>query len=67
MKDLIDFKAVWAWLATKWRTSFGCIVLALTAFVFGMIVKEKLITDDCRFMGAFRDGAQTYNCQQRVR
>lgn len=67
MKDLIDLKALWAWLATKWRTSFGCIALALVAFVAGMLTQEKLITDDCRFMGAFRDGAQTYNCQQRVR
>ena len=67
MKDLIDLKAAWAWLNAKWRTSFGCIVLAVVAFVLGMVWESKQITDDCRFMGAFRDGAQAYNCQQRVR
>lgn len=67
MKELIDIKKFWAWCVTRWKDSFGCIVLALVAFVFGMIFKEKLITEDCRFMGSFRDGAQAYNCQQRVR
>ncbi len=67
MKDLIDLKKLWAWCAERWRTSFGCIVLAFIAFVFGMVFQEKLITEDCRFMGSFRDGAQAYNCQPRVR
>ena len=67
MKELIDFKKGWDWCSVKWRTSFGCVVLALLSFWGGMATKEKLITDDCKFMGAFRDGAQAYNCQQRVR
>ena len=67
MKDLIDFKKVWDWCASKWRTSFGCVVLAMVAFLFGMAVQEKLITEDCKFMGAFRDGPQAYNCNPRVR
>ena len=67
MKELIDFKKAWDWCASKWRTSFGSIVFAVVAFLFGMAVQEKLITEDCKFMGAFRDGAQAYNCQQRVR
>ena len=67
MKELIDFKKGWDWCVAKWRTSFGSIVFAVIAFLFGMLVQEKLITEDCKFMGAFRDGAQAYNCQQRVR
>lgn len=67
MKDLIDLKKVWSWCAERWRTSFGCIVLSVVAFVSGMQVKEKIITDDCKFMGSFRDGTQAFNCQQRVR
>jgi hypothetical protein len=67
MKDLIDFKKVWDWCVARWRTSFGCVVLALITFWLGMALQEKLITEDCRFMGSFRDGAQAYNCQPRVR
>jgi hypothetical protein len=67
MKDLIDFKKVWDWCVVRWRTSFGCVVLALVTFWLGMALQEKLITEDCRFMGSFRDGAQAYNCQPRVR
>ena len=67
MKDLIDFKKIWDWCALKWRTSFGCVVLAVLMFVIGMAVQEKLIVDDCKFMGSFRDGIQSYNCQVRAR
>lgn len=67
MKELIDFKKIWEWCNTKWKTSFSCIVLAVLSFTFGMMLKEKLIVDDCRFMGSFRDGIQAYNCQPRAR
>ena len=67
MKELIDFKKIWDWCASKWRTSFGCVVLAVLMFVLGMAVQEKLIVDDCKFMGSFRDGIQAYNCQVRAR
>ena len=67
MKELIDFKKIWDWCASKWRTSFGCVVLAVLMFVIGMAVQEKLIVDDCKFMGSFRDGIQAYNCQVRAR
>ena len=67
MKDLIDLKKIWAWCVDRWRTSFGCIVLAVAAFLMGMALENKLITEDCRFMGSFRDGTQAYNCSQRVR
>lgn len=67
MKELIDFKKLWAWCVERWRTSFGCIALAVVAFLMGMALENKPITEDCRFMGSFRDGAQAYNCQPRVR
>lgn len=67
MKDLIDFRKVWSWCVERWKNSFGCIVLAVVAFLFGIVWELKQITEDCRFMGSFRDGAQAYSCQQRVR
>ena len=67
MKELIDFKKGWDWCASKWRTSFGCVVIAVIFFVFGMAWENKQITEDCKFMGAFRDGPQAYNCNPRVR
>ena len=67
MKELIDLKRIWDWCQSKWKTSFSCIVIMLLAFWFGMAVQEKLITEDCKFMGAFRDGPQAYNCNPRVR
>ena len=67
MKELIDLKKVWDWMAGKWAQSFGCVALMLLAFWFGMEVQEKSITDDCKFMGVFRDGPQAYNCNQRIK
>ena len=67
MKELIDLKKFWDLCASKWGRSFGCVVLMLLAFWFGMALQEKLITDDCKFVGAFRDGPQAYNCNVRAR
>ena len=67
MKELIDYRYVWDWCKDKWATSFGCVLLIVVSFVIGTMVEEKRITDDCKFMGSFRDGAQAYNCSQRVR
>ena len=67
MKELVDLKSAWDWMASKWARSFGCVILILLAFWFGMAVKEREITEDCKFMGAFRDGPQAYNCNARVR
>ena len=67
MKELIDIKKIYTWCVNRWKDSFSTILIALAALLFGMAIKEKLITEDCRFMGSFRDGAQVYNCQQRVR
>ena len=67
MKDLIDFKKLWAWCVERWRTSFATVLIAIAAFFLGTAWESKSITEDCRFMGAFRDGAQAYNCQPRVR
>ena len=67
MKDLIDLKKIWVWCVSRWRDSFGSVVLAVFAFVMGVLWESKQITEDCRFMGSFRDGAQAYNCQPRVK
>ena len=67
MKELIDLKRMWDLMVKRWAQSFGCIVLMLLSFWFGMALQEKLITDDCKFVGAFRDGPQAYNCNPRAR
>ena len=67
MKELIDLKALWMWLIEKWRTSFVTIVALLVGFGAGGAVEKKSVTDDCKFMGAFRDGPQAYNCNQRIK
>lgn len=67
MKELLDLKRVWDWMAGKWARSFGCVLLILLAFWLGVAVTERDITNDCKFMGAFRDGPQAYNCNPRVK
>lgn len=67
MKELLDLKRLWDWCASKWGRSFGCVALIVIAFWFGMVTQEKMITDDCKFVGAFRDGPQAYSCQVRVK
>lgn len=67
MRELIDLKMMWAKFLTHWRTPVGAVVSIILAVVFGMLLKEKLITDDCKFMGTFRDGVYSYNCSARVR
>ena len=67
MKELLDLKRIWEWLKRTWATSFGGTLLALVSFFIGYQLAVKHITEDCRFMGNFRDGPQAYNCQQRVR
>ena len=67
MKELIDLKKFWDWCAGKWARSFGCLMLAFLAFWFGVAWESKQITDDCKFMGAFRDGPQAYSCQVRIK
>ena len=67
MKELIDIKRMWDLAVKRWAQSFGCIVLMLLSLWFGMALQEKLITDDCKFVGAFRDGPQAYNCNVRAR
>lgn len=67
MKELLDLKRLWQIVKDKWATSFGCILLAAVALLFGYQWAVKDITEDCRFMGNFRDGPQAYTCQPRVR
>ena len=67
MKELIDFKAIWIWMIEKWRTSFATMLFTVLGFGSGSITQNKQITDDCKFMGSFRDGPQAYNCNVRAR
>ena len=67
MKELIDIKRIWDWCSGKWKTSFGVVVFMVLAFWLGTAWESKQITDDCKFVGAFRDGPQAYNCNVRAR
>ena len=57
------FEALKSW----WAKSLLLVVVTVISCLFGMILENKQITEDCRFMGVFRDGPQAYNCQPRVR
>ena len=50
-----------------WAKSLVLIILILIAFAFGRSFENKQITDDCKFMGSFRDGTQAYSCQVRIK
>lgn len=67
MNEFSDVKRVWSWFMRKWATSFASIVLIVIAFFFGTAWEAKQITDDCKFIGAFRDSTQAFTCQVRVR
>jgi hypothetical protein len=67
MNELIDLKKIWDWFVAKWKTTVGAVVFLFLAFWFGMEFKERAITGDCKFMGAFREGHETYNCNMRIR
>lgn len=67
MKELLDLKAIWEWCVEKGRTPAGLVAFIVVSIWFGMALKEKMITDDCKFMGTFRDGVYSYNCSARVR
>ena len=54
-------------LQTWWAKSLALVLIAVVSFLFGMLWENKQITEDCRFMGVFRDGPQAYNCQVRIR
>lgn len=60
-------KIVWKYINEWWSRSLGISLVALLAFMFGLAYQNRSITEDCKFMGSFRDGTQAYNCQQRVR
>lgn len=65
IKHYIDL--IWRWCREQWARSLAAAIIATTAFGFGGSLEKKQITDDCKFMGVFRDGPQAYSCQQRVR
>lgn len=67
MKELVDLKTISDWFVAKWRTPAGAVAFIVLSFMAGMAVQNKFIVDDCKFMGAFRDGAYSYNCSVRAR
>ena len=67
MKDLIDLKKGWLWFINKCRTNAGLVLLIVAGFIFGYALAHRDITDDCKFMGNFRDGPYVFNCSVRQR
>lgn len=67
MKDLIDLHKGWRWFVSKAKESLGWLIALAVFFFLGMAWAYKDITDDCKFMGAFRDGPFAYNCNQRIK
>lgn len=68
MKELQDYWDVFVRRSREWwAKSLGVVVFAVSAFFAGVQYEQKQITDDCKFMGSFREGTQAYNCQMRAR
>lgn len=67
MKDLIDLHKGWRWVVSKAKDSLGWLIALVIVFFLGAAWAYKDITDDCRFMGSFRDGPFAFNCSLRVR
>lgn len=68
MKDLMDYwNEFYRRSREWWGRSFAVVAISTAAFFSGAQYQEKQITDDCKFMGAFREGTQAYNCQMRAR
>jgi hypothetical protein len=59
MKDWIfKFKGWWA-------ASFGIVAALMVGIVIGILMTERKIMDDCKFISSFRIGDQGYNCIRR--
>lgn len=67
MKELLDLEKIWQFLKVKWKDSFGWVVIAVIMFFFGIAWEQKQTTDDCKYIGSFRDGPQAYSCQVRIK
>jgi hypothetical protein len=68
MKELKEYwDKFWRHGREWWARSLGAVVVAVSAFFLGAEYQQKIVTEDCRFMGVFRDGPQAYTCQPRVR
>lgn len=69
MKELIDIPAMWNKFLEFGRENILWLVLMIfvCGFIFGLVYESKTTTDDCKYMGVFRDGPIVYDCRMRVR
>ena len=67
MKDLLDLKKALQLFVNRCQNSLGWLILLAISFAPGDAWATKQITEDCRFMGNFRDGPYSYTCQVRIR
>lgn len=68
MNELKDhWDKAWRYGREWWARSLGVVLVAAIGFFSGAQVQEKQITEDCKFMGMFREGPQAYNCSPRMR
>jgi hypothetical protein len=59
MKDWIfKFKGWWA-------ASFGIVAALIIGILIGILMTERKIMDDCKFISSFRIDSQGYNCIRR--
>lgn len=69
MKELIDIPQMWDRFINFGKENILWLILMVfvSGFIFGVVYEAKTITDDCKFMGIFRDGPVVYECRIRVR
>jgi len=65
MNELVDIQKIWRFAKEWWARSLAIIVLSVLSFGSGQMMSESRIMDDCKIMGNFRVGIQSFTCQVR--
>jgi len=66
LTEVIDYKAVWAWVNEMWAKSLIAMILFFLGLLIGTVQTEGRIAGDCKFAGAFRVDIQAFTCQRRL-
>jgi hypothetical protein len=66
MSELIDVPKMYESFRKQWAKSFFIVVALLIGVLIGMVIIRSEILADCKFMGAFRIGDQSFNCTRKI-
>lgn len=66
MNELIDVPKMYESFRKQWAKSFFIVVALLIGMVIGMVMVRSEIVNDCKFLGGFRIGDQSFNCVRKI-